>query len=160
MSFTAMCFLAILCLNACISKDDVNALKKDIADLRAEKSQIDQEISDRGNTINNQKDILDSLKQEIASKGLDKKIAEGEKIKFILVLELRQTHFSLSISKHIKDAMNAVTFEMAVDRDLYDHVNVGSELLDSFRGGSFLLHGSAGSWKVTVKDKKIINTGE
>lgn len=75
--------------------------------------------------------------------------------KYILKLRLRQSHFSLSIKKHIKDAVNSVDFEMPVDKEFFDSVRNGTEIIDNFRFGSFVLSGSFGDWELTVKDKII-----
>lgn len=75
--------------------------------------------------------------------------------KYILKLRLKQAHFSLSIRKHIKDAVNAIDFEMPVDKEFYDSVSKGTEIIDKFRFGSFVLGGSFGDWEMTVKDKEV-----
>lgn len=51
--------------------------------------------------------------------------------------------------------MNAVEFNIVVDKRFYDDINVNDELLKEFRGGSFLTEGSIGNWKITVIDKFI-----
>lgn len=75
--------------------------------------------------------------------------------KYILKIRLKQAHFSLSIKKHIKDAVNAIDFEIPVDKEFYDSVSKGTEIIDKFRFGSFVLSGSFGDWEMTVKDKEI-----
>ncbi len=75
--------------------------------------------------------------------------------KYILKLHLKQTHFSLSISKHIKDAMNAMDFEMPVDKEFYESVSIGTDIVNNFRVGSCILYGSFGDWKMTVKGKEM-----
>ncbi len=75
--------------------------------------------------------------------------------KYILKLRLKQAHFSLSIRKHIKDAVNAIDFEMPVDKEFYDSVSEGTEIIDKFRFGSFVLGGSFGDWEMTVKGKEV-----
>ena len=75
--------------------------------------------------------------------------------KYILKLRLKQAHFSLSIKKHIKDAVNAIDFEMPVDKEFYDSVSNGTEIIDKFRFGSFVLGGSFGDWEMTVKGKEV-----
>ena len=77
------------------------------------------------------------------------------KQRYVLTLELRQTHFTISISQHVKDAYNATTFEIPVDKEFYEQVKVGDVLTDKFRTGSLLLSGSFGNWKVTIKKKKV-----
>jgi hypothetical protein len=75
--------------------------------------------------------------------------------KYILKLRLKQSHFSLSIKKHIKDAVNAIDFELPVDKEFYDSVSEGTEIIDKFRFGSFVLGGSFGDWEMTVKGKEV-----
>jgi hypothetical protein len=79
----------------------------------------------------------------------------GKSPKYILKLRLKQAHFSLSIKKHIKDAVNAINFEMPVDKEFYDSVSEGTEIIDKFRFGSFVLGGSFGDWEMTVKGKEV-----
>lgn len=75
--------------------------------------------------------------------------------KYILKIRLKQSHFSLSIKKHIKDAVNAIEFELPVDKEFFDSVSEGTELVDKFRFGSMVLYGSFGDWEMTVKDKEV-----
>ena len=74
---------------------------------------------------------------------------------YIVEFEIKQSHFSLDISEHLKDNINKLTFEVPVDKDYYNKVYVGQEINDSFRMGSFIMKGSIGKWKITVKNKYI-----
>lgn len=80
---------------------------------------------------------------------------DAKKPKYILKLRLKQSSFSLSIKKHIRNAVNAVEFELPVDKDFYDSVSEGTEIVDKFRFGSLVLYGSLGDWEMTVKGKEI-----
>lgn len=71
----------------------------------------------------------------------------------MLVLEIKQKHYNLSISDHFKDKMNTVTFEIPVDSVYYDIVNVGDVIVSEVRGGSLVTSGSLGELQVTVVDK-------
>jgi hypothetical protein len=99
------------------------------------------------------------LKQENAALIAQIKALKGEGSakppKYFLKIRLKQAHFSLSIKKHIKDAINAIDFELPVDKEFYDSVSVGTEIVDKFRFGSFVLYGSFGDWEMTVKDKEV-----
>jgi hypothetical protein len=75
--------------------------------------------------------------------------------KYILKLRLKQANFSLSIKRHIRNAVNAIDFEMPVDKEFYDSVSVGTEIIDEFRFGSLILGGSFGDWEMTVKGKEV-----
>jgi hypothetical protein len=79
----------------------------------------------------------------------------AKKPKYILKLKLKQASFSLSVKKHIRNAINAIEFEIPVDKDFYESVSEGTELVDKFRFGSFILYGSFGDWEMTVKGKEI-----
>jgi hypothetical protein len=100
------------------------------------------------NAVNQLKEINEELKELNIFKS-------GNTPVYLLTLELKQSHFSLSIKKHIKDAMNKVTFTIPVSKEFYDSQKVDSMLVDKFRAGSFWTGGSVGSWEVKVTDKKI-----
>ncbi len=51
--------------------------------------------------------------------------------------------------------MNVIEYELPIDKELCHKVNVGSEIIDDFRMGSFIMNGSFGDWKMTVVDKTI-----
>lgn len=72
----------------------------------------------------------------------------------VLTLELSQSHVSLNLGVHLKDAMNKCTFTIPVDREFYNSVNIGQRLTDKFRSGSFFVEGRFGSWVVKVVGKK------
>ncbi len=102
---------------------------------------------------------LENLKKENAALVTQvKALKEGVDTKgpkYMLKLRLKQSHLSLSIKKHIKDAVNAVEFELPVDKEFYDSVSEGTEIIDKFRFGSMVLYGSLGDWEMTVKEKYV-----
>lgn len=76
--------------------------------------------------------------------------------RYILTLELKQSRLSLDISEHIKDGMNKIKFNIPVDKEFYESVEVGTKIKNSFRSGSFIMRGSLSNWVITVVDKTII----
>ena len=74
--------------------------------------------------------------------------------KYFVTFKVKQSHFTLDIGQHLKDEMNAAQFEIMVDADYYNAVDVGDKVCDDFRVGSFVLYGSVGSWDITVADKR------
>ena len=52
--------------------------------------------------------------------------------------------------------MNAIEFELPVDREFYHSVSQNQSIVDEFRHGSMILRGSFGSWKMTVINKRIV----
>lgn len=112
-------------------------------ELRDEVAQLEAEI-----------DALEEEKLALEEKVTELKVDAGE-AKYIVTFKIKQSHFTLDISEHIKDAMNDITIQVPVDKEFYESVEIGDEIDDSFRFGSLIMKGSFGSWKVTVDDKEI-----
>ena len=92
----------------------------------------------------NLEDIATELKVE---KGVEK---------YVITINISQSHISLDIGKHIKNAMNDIDIQLPVDKEFYESVEIGSVINDSFRMGSFVMNGSFGNWKIKITDKRII----
>lgn len=136
-------------LMSCETKEDVQTELKTLQIERdsfvATNTSLDASIAAkraRINTLIEQLHILDIYKS-------------GKTPKFILKLELKQSHFSLDIGTHMKDSMNAIEFDIPVDEDFYKSVKVGTNIVDDFRAGSFIMNGSFGDWKMKVISKRI-----
>ena len=112
-----------------VTNEDVAKLESEIAQLKAERDRLNEEI-------------------------LDAKI-DNNLAKYVIAFNIKQTHFTLDIGEHLKDAMNDISIEIPVDKEYYDSVEVGDTIDDSFRVGSFIWKGSFGNWKVTVESKDI-----
>lgn len=147
MKYTTL--LAFLFLASCDTKESVNS---EISILKSERSSLETEIQ----SLEAQRDAKNA-----AIKSLDEKLKvlniydSGKRPKYVLKLKLKQSRFSLDIGEHVKDSMNAIEFDLPVDKDLYDSVSIGSNIVDDFRVGSFIMNGSFGDWKMTVIDKSI-----
>lgn len=105
-------------------------LKAEITQLKAEKA-----------------GISDDIKQLKDSSGVER---------YMVTIEIKQSHFSLDISEHMKDEANAVEITIPVDKAFYNKVDEGTVIDDSFRAGSFWMKGSLGSWDIKVIDKEIV----
>ena len=112
-----------------VTNEDVAKMESEIAQLEAERDRLNEEI-------------------------LNTKIDNGL-AKYVITFNIKQTHFTLDIGEHLKDAMNDISIEIPVDKEYYDSVEVGDTIDDSFRVGSFIWKGSFGNWKVTVESKNI-----
>ena len=128
-------------------------IREEIKKLEEKEITLKLKVSDlhKGKDI-----IMDDI--EIAKELYEemKHIIDRKKVKYVLNLELKQTHFSLDIEKHLKDQMNAVEFEIFVDKDTYNNISVGNMLLDEFRKGSAILYGSVGNLEIKVIGKRKI----
>ena len=111
--------------------------------LNAEIDGLKAEISE----LENQRDVL---KSEIA----DIKVENGT-AKYVVTFNIKQSHFTLDLSEHMKDEMNDISIQIPVDKEYYDSVEVGDTIADDFRMGSLVMKGSFGNWDITVEDKEI-----
>lgn len=82
-------------------------------------------------------------------------IEPGE-TKYFITLNISQSHFTLDLKQHFKDAMNDVDIEIMVDKDYYDSFEIGDSVNDDFRWGSFISSGSIGNWDITVSNKREV----
>tara|TARA_R110000772_G_scaffold95789_3_gene194146 strand:- start:888 stop:1352 length:465 start_codon:yes stop_codon:yes gene_type:complete len=145
--------LSILLFTGCEDERMVKQeLQREIVVLTNQKENLDHmlDIDDRLH-----KEYQQEIREMKEKLRVMKIYEKGDTPQYILKIKLKQSHFSLSIKKHIKDSMNEIEFEMPVDKEFYDSVHVGTEILDEFRSGSFILYGSMGDWKMTVKSKEI-----
>lgn len=129
---TIILLLAVVTLSGCASeqqKQEQIALQQEITELKAEKERLSQEV-------------------------INTKIEKGVE-KYVITLDIRQSHFTLDIGQHMKDEMNAIELQLPVDKEYYDSLEEGQVLDDTFRMGSFLLTGSYGSWDIKVIKKEI-----
>lgn len=144
--------LFVLMMLVFVSCETSESLNKDIDGLKSRKTELSTEVSSLTDNLNAKRAELATLETKAKELGM---LSEGKTPKYILKLHLKQSHFSLSIKKHISDAVNAIDFELPVDKDFYNSVEVGTKVVDEFRTGSFFLKGSFGDWEMTVKDKEI-----
>ena len=150
---TMVVFLSFFVGIIICSCEDSKVTQDEVINLRRERSILRESV--RALSLEKQ-----SLQKEIES--LEKVLSErrafvssGKEPKYILTLKLKQSHVSLDIGKNIKDAANAIEFEIPVDKEFYDSVSEGIEIVDDFRVGSFIINGSFGRWKMTVVGKDI-----
>ncbi len=98
---------------------------------------------------------LQHLNTAVSVKNAELNAISKENPKYILKIQFSQSRFSLDISDHIKDSMNSGEFELPVDREFYNSVNVEDKMVDNFRMGSFILRGSFSSWNFKIINKRI-----
>lgn len=123
----------------------------------SESEQNEQILSEQQKQIaQHEKEIsaLESLKNKLENEITDTKIESGSGT-YIITINISQSHFTLDLSQHIKDAMNDINIQIPVDKQFYDSVEVGTVLDDSFRVGSLIMNGSFGNWEVKVTEKEI-----
>lgn len=144
---------ASIFLMSCTNEEKV---KSDIQELKERKEQQLSEVANLNSELSKIRQEHNTLSFEIEQMEKTMKMYEsGETPSYVLELEMKQTHVSLDIGKHAKDAMNKVTFNIPVSKEFYEQVNVGDNLVKDFRVGSFIMEGSFGKWKIKVINKSI-----
>jgi hypothetical protein len=98
---------------------------------------------------------LDKLNSEITKRNTELNAISKDSPKYVLKIKFSQSRFSLDITQHIKDSINSGEFEIPVDREFFNSVKIGDRLVDKFRAGSFILHGSFSSWNFLITDKRV-----
>ena len=130
----ALIVIIAVTLSGCSETETVK--NEDIAKIESEIAQLEAE--------------RDRLNEEILNTKIDNGLA-----KYVITFNIKQSHFSLDLGEHLKDAMNDISIEIPVDKEYYDSVEIGDVIDDSFRMGSFIWKGSFGNWKVTIESKDI-----
>ena len=133
---TVVLMFIILCSVFTGCADEEAMLNSDLVSLRTE--------------VANLKAERDNLKKEVVNIKIENNIA-----KYVLTLTIKQSHFTLDLSQHLKDSMNELEIQIPVDKEYFDSLEVGDTIADDFRMGSFIFCGSFGNWDITVKDKTI-----
>jgi seryl-tRNA synthetase len=148
---TAVALYAMLAVvfSSCESQQDVQS---DIERLKNERTTIQQEVQNLSGLKNSKQKEIALLNEKLKELNI---YASGKTPHYILKIRLKQSRVSLDIGTHIKDGMNAIEFELPVDKDFYNSVSVGTKITDEFRAGSFILNGSFSSWDMTVKGKIV-----
>ena len=136
-----VCIIALFALVGCANEEE--KLSAEIVEKRTTVLELEKEVSALIRERN-------ALKNEIT----DIKVESGT-AKYVVTFNISQSHFTLDLSQHLKDAMNDISIQIPVDKEYYDSVNVGDVIDDSFRMGSFIFKGSFGNWNITVEDKCI-----
>jgi len=132
--------LIVIIISGC-SKSEMNDAEIIKQELRIK--ELDSVITELENTKAELESIIPVIKEE---KGV---------AKYIVKINIKQSHFTLDLNEMLKDELNDITIEIPVDKEFYDSVEIGTVLDDTFRLGSLLLKGSIGSCDVTITEKAI-----
>ena len=135
-----------------VSCDNREALKSEIAELEATKANLERDCNNASIDLSDMTNQIGVLEDDIRTLGIYKR---GGSPKYIIRFELKQTHYTLDIGEHIKDSMNSIKFNLPVDKEFYDSINIGEEVVDDFRMGSFVINGSLGNWKMIAREKFV-----
>lgn len=127
-----------------LSEDDEKYIET-IKQLKQEQNDLNTQISDKNNELAN---IDNQIIQQ-------NKVLDGT-AKYIMKINISQSHFTLDLSEHLKDAMNDIDIYIEVSEDFYNKYNVGDTIADDFRVGSLVFKGSFGNWNIKVAEKNIV----
>ena len=129
----------------CDVKEDINKLKEEKINLQSDVESLFHSRAEKMYDVDSPDKVLKVL--DIYK--------SGRTPRYILKLHLKQSHITLDLGKIMKDHMNAIDFEMPVDKEFYDEIQVGTAIVDKFRSGSMWMEGSFGNWEMTVTGKEI-----
>jgi hypothetical protein len=141
--------MLVVLLSSCESQEKIQS---DIDSLKNERTIIQQEVENLSQLKKSKQKDIDLLDEKLKELNI---YNSGRTPQYILKIRLKQSRISLDITEHIKDGMNAIEFEIHVDKDFYNSVNIGTKITNKFRVGSFILNGSFSNWDMTIKDKSI-----
>lgn len=127
-----------------LSEDDKKYIET-ITKLKQEQRDLNIQILNKNNELSN---INEKISQQ-------NKILNGT-AKYIMKINISQSHLTLSISEHLKDAMNDIDIYVEVSEEYYNKYNIGDTIADDFRVGSMIFKNSFGNWKIKVADKQIV----
>ena len=147
--FLLVPILLVLIFTSCENEADV---KSDLDKLRDKRTDLTAQIQDLNNKRQVKNMQIIKLNEELKVLNI---YMSGSQPKYIITIQLKQSHVSLSLTKHLKDVMNAIDFEIPVSKEFYNSVRVGTVISDEFRTGSLILYGSFGNWEMTVNKKEI-----
>lgn len=142
-------FLFVSCENESDVQSDIDKLRQERQSLKNMVYSLEKDKAELNKHIFN-------LTEE--SKVLEKKndyLKEGKTPKYIVKFQLKQSHISLDLGKHLKDEMNKIEFELPVSEEFYNEIEPGDNIVDKYRTGSLVLYGSLGKWKMKVLSKSI-----
>lgn len=150
--------VAILLREETDAKNRIAKLMQDEIVLKNLKVMEDKDnLADLTTSINVAQSSLTALHNQVSQLDIKAKELNAQiNNRYVLHVQLKQSNISLSLTKHLKNAMNAEEFDIIVDKQAYDAAAVGSDLFQAFRVGSLLLKGSIGSWHLTVLSKRVI----
>jgi hypothetical protein len=77
--------------------------------------------------------------------------------RYLVTLQVKESHFTLNLMTHIKDSCNAMELTLPVDKKFFDSVQEGQKIDSSFKTASLIMRGSFGKYVVTVLKKEIVN---
>tara|TARA_R110000796_G_scaffold126793_5_gene241794 strand:+ start:5104 stop:5568 length:465 start_codon:yes stop_codon:yes gene_type:complete len=149
--------LALLLVGTLFSCENACDVQTDIDQIKAKRTALTNQQYDLLSTINGLRNTSDQLTKDLEYtrkvKGI---INTGREPRYVVTLHLEQSRFSIDPFEHAKDAMNAIEFDIPVDKKLFDEVKVGTTLVKEFRSGSFIMSGTFSDWDITIESKKIL----
>ena len=135
-----------------VLNSELTSLQKQVEQKEKELKLIHQETKISVEKRNSHQKEVEQLEKTLKNMRI---LTSGRNPQYILKIELKQSRISLDISKHIKDKMNKIEFEIPVDKEFYESISVGTKITKQFRIGSFILNGTWSDWQMTVKEKTI-----
>lgn len=110
--------------------------------------------------INNQKNLskqMGEMHREIEQLKRRHEFWKEENKQYVVIIKIKEFHYSINPQQYIKDEMNAITIPIQVSKAFFDAVKEGDKLNDKLRIGSLMFSGNFGEWSITIKEKKVVD---
>ncbi len=116
---------------------------------------LSEQVKDKNKQLYQLNKILEEKNTDIAKRNAELDTLLKDERTYIIKLSFSTVTVTLDMWEHMKNAANAGEFEIPVDRNFYNNVKVGDNLVDVFKVGSFLRRGSFSGFEFYVTGKRI-----
>ena len=148
--------LIFLALTLSLISCGENYHRTQISELKQEHKTLSTQVSTLRNSCDNLRQSQHYLSAQVRELEVEKRaLSNGYEPSYILTLEIKQATYTLSVSEHIKNSINAISLQIPVSKKFYNSVSVGTRISNDFKYGSLVFNGDFSELRVTVKDKQI-----
>ena len=141
--------LLSIILVSCNMQEQRDELRSEVNALKHEQKVLTKSILNLGK-------VKGELSKDIRDLRIEKSAFESNsELVYLLTLEIKQSTYTLNLTEHAKNAINAISMQIPVSKTFYDSVSIGQNISEEFKYGSMILNGDFSKLKVKVKNKEI-----
>ena len=145
--------LLIVCVtfmtSACFNQSDYVQLQKNYSELHTKKQTLEREVKHELNNLSNIRQQVRELERQ------QNAMIQGKRPLYIVKFKIKQSTFTLNPMEHIKNQVNAIEFELPVEKSFYDNVNIGTDITGAFKYGSLIFNGDFSTLHTKVTGKRV-----
>jgi len=152
MRLSVVFFAVVLVLGCARTPEEIQAKIDQLKTQETQMKFIIKGLECQRNTMASKCDSLKQLREEVRALEITK---NGGEVEYVLECRLSQDRSNMLDQGNMKDYLNAVDFNMTVDRRTYNHYKKDDEFFRRGRKGSAVVEGSYSDWLITVIGKHI-----